>query len=156
MPTLTAPSTLTGTVSHGQPPVPTLRQILQGQLDTTVPQPAQNLVNFSATISIAALVTALADLGLEPDRVFISPDTDAEMQAPTFAGRLKLLRNRANLSQESLAKKITVPTGTVTQWETGRRTPNLKMAVRIAKALGVDLNAFADCDWGDEEGESEN
>ena len=33
-------------------------------------------------------------------------------------------RNQNALTQEELAKKLNVSTGLVSQWETGRRTPN--------------------------------
>jgi transcriptional regulator with XRE-family HTH domain len=54
--------------------------------------------------------------------------------------RLKELRDRANLTQEALARKADVGTDAVRNWEKGRRTPGLDMAVKLADALGVSLD----------------
>jgi transcriptional regulator with XRE-family HTH domain len=64
----------------------------------------------------------------------------------TFAERLKQVRQAAGLSQSELATKASVPLGTLREYEQGRRAdPGFHAMMRLAKALGVDCTAFADC-----------
>ena len=61
----------------------------------------------------------------------------------TFGQRLQRLRQRAGYSQPQLASRADVPVGTIRGWEQGRRVPNLDVAARLAKALGVSLDELA-------------
>ena len=58
--------------------------------------------------------------------------------------RLQCLRQAAGLSQSGLAKAAGVPIGTLRNWEQGRRVPLLDTAARVAKALGVSLDALTE------------
>lgn len=66
----------------------------------------------------------------------------------TFGQKLKALREelKPRMSEAALAKKSGVPFGTLHNYGSGRRKPSLSAAVRIAKALGVTCEVFADCD----------
>jgi transcriptional regulator with XRE-family HTH domain len=57
--------------------------------------------------------------------------------------RLAELRRAAGLSQEALARKADVGTDAVRKWERGKRTPSLKMAIKLAATLGVSLDELA-------------
>jgi transcriptional regulator with XRE-family HTH domain len=63
----------------------------------------------------------------------------------TFGKRLRELRDRAGLTQESLAEASGVPIWTVRNYEQGRREPSWKGLLRLAAALGVAAEAFGDC-----------
>jgi transcriptional regulator with XRE-family HTH domain len=57
--------------------------------------------------------------------------------------RLYELRQAAGLTQEALARKADVGTDAVRNWEKGRRTPGLDMAVKLADALECSLDELA-------------
>jgi transcriptional regulator with XRE-family HTH domain len=57
--------------------------------------------------------------------------------------RLAELRRAAGLSQERLARLADVGTDAVRKWERGKRTPSLKMAVKLAATLGISLDDLA-------------
>jgi transcriptional regulator with XRE-family HTH domain len=57
--------------------------------------------------------------------------------------RLAELRRAAGLSQERLARLADVGTDAVRKWERGKRTPSLKMAIKLARTLGVSLDDLA-------------
>jgi transcriptional regulator with XRE-family HTH domain len=59
-----------------------------------------------------------------------------------FAVRLKKLRADAGMSQTQLAEAAGVPLGTVRGFEIGRREPTFNTLLKLARGLGVDLNAF--------------
>jgi transcriptional regulator with XRE-family HTH domain len=54
--------------------------------------------------------------------------------------RLHELRQAAGLTQEKLARKADVGTDAVRNWEKGRRTPGLDMAIKLADALECTLD----------------
>ncbi len=64
----------------------------------------------------------------------------------TFAEKLRELRDAAGLSEAKLAKLSGVPFASLHDYGLGRRKPSLAAAVKIARALGVTCEAFADCD----------
>jgi transcriptional regulator with XRE-family HTH domain len=64
----------------------------------------------------------------------------------TFAERLRELRDAAGLSEAKLAERSGVSYASVHEYGLGRRNPSLAAAVKLARALGVDCTAFADCD----------
>jgi transcriptional regulator with XRE-family HTH domain len=64
---------------------------------------------------------------------------------PTFAERLRELRERAGLTQEQLAARSGVPLPSLRGYEQGQREPYWHVAFRLAAGLGVDCRAFADC-----------
>lgn len=64
----------------------------------------------------------------------------------TFAERLRQLRDEAGLSEAKLAEASGVSYGTLHEYVLGRRHPSFGNVVKIAKALGVTCDAFAECD----------
>jgi DNA-binding XRE family transcriptional regulator len=68
----------------------------------------------------------------------------------TFSEKLRELREQANLTQEQLAQRSGVNLWTIRGYEQGRREPNWKGAIDLARALGVTVEAFAGCASKDE------
>jgi transcriptional regulator with XRE-family HTH domain len=64
---------------------------------------------------------------------------------PTFAARLRELRKHAGLTQLQLANASGVPLGSIRNYEQGQREPYWDVAFRLAAALGVSAESFADC-----------
>jgi transcriptional regulator with XRE-family HTH domain len=64
----------------------------------------------------------------------------------TFGQRLRELREGVGMSRQALASASGVPFGTIHGYEIGRRGPTLAATLKLAKALGVDCTAFADCE----------
>jgi DNA-binding XRE family transcriptional regulator len=64
---------------------------------------------------------------------------------PTFGEKLRQLRDRAGLTQQQLAEASGVNLWTIRGYEQGRREPNWKVAIHLAHALGVKVEAFANC-----------
>jgi transcriptional regulator with XRE-family HTH domain len=64
----------------------------------------------------------------------------------TFAEKLRELRDAAGLSEAKLAQASGVSFASVHEYGLGRRKPSLAAAVKIARALGVSCEAFADCE----------
>ena len=62
--------------------------------------------------------------------------------AAGLAGRLRAARERAGLSQRSLARGICTP-AYVSRLEKGERIPSLQLLRRIASRLGVDAEELA-------------
>lgn len=53
------------------------------------------------------------------------------------------LRKGKNLSQEALAEKLGVARQTISKWELGETSPDLRQAKRLAEFFGVSLNELA-------------
>jgi transcriptional regulator with XRE-family HTH domain len=64
----------------------------------------------------------------------------------TFAERLRELRKAAGLTQDQLNERSGLPIGTLRNYEQGVRQPLWHVLFKLAKALGVDCTAFADCE----------
>ena len=64
----------------------------------------------------------------------------------TFPERLRALRDSAGLSEAKLAEASGVSFAAVHEYGTGRRKPSFAAVVKIARALGVSCEAFADCE----------
>jgi transcriptional regulator with XRE-family HTH domain len=62
-----------------------------------------------------------------------------------FAEKLQELRTKVGLSQSQLAHASGVPVWTLRGYEQGRREPLWYVLFRLASALGVSCEAFADC-----------
>lgn len=58
----------------------------------------------------------------------------------TFSERLKQLRTEKKLTQEDIAKKVNVNRVTYTNWENGKRAPELSKLVELA----TELNSTVD------------
>jgi transcriptional regulator with XRE-family HTH domain len=63
-----------------------------------------------------------------------------------FAEKMRELRDAMGLSEAKLADASGVPFGTIHEYGLGRRKPSFAAVVKIAKALGVECSAFADCE----------
>jgi transcriptional regulator with XRE-family HTH domain len=62
-----------------------------------------------------------------------------------FGATLKRLREQRGLSQAALARQARVTQAAISQWESGVRVvPNLALALRVAKALGVELRELVE------------
>jgi transcriptional regulator with XRE-family HTH domain len=61
------------------------------------------------------------------------------MQHETFPAWLHRRLQRKEWTQSTLAKKVGVSTGRVSEWTTGTARPNPRSCDRIADALGADL-----------------
>ncbi|EAC8432154.1 helix-turn-helix transcriptional regulator [Listeria monocytogenes] len=58
------------------------------------------------------------------------------------ANRIKKLRKTNNLTQKELAGKLGVATSTITNYETGFRSPNQEVLFELTKLFGVKINYF--------------
>jgi type I restriction enzyme M protein len=54
-------------------------------------------------------------------------------EADSFAARIRMLRARLGLSQEQLARRLSVSFATVNRWETGRSRPSARARAAIAE-----------------------
>jgi putative transcriptional regulator len=63
----------------------------------------------------------------------------------TLGQRLQRLRQSAKLTQTELAEKSGQSFGNLKNWERDYRTPGLWAALQLARALGVPLEALAEC-----------
>jgi transcriptional regulator with XRE-family HTH domain len=63
-----------------------------------------------------------------------------------FKDRLLELRGRAGLTQEQMAKKAVVVLVKLRGLERGQHRPSWKSVVKLARALGVSTDVFADCE----------
>jgi transcriptional regulator with XRE-family HTH domain len=66
----------------------------------------------------------------------------------TFAEKLKELRQAAGLTQAELAERSGRGLGAIRDYEQGNREPLLSTAFKLAAALDVSVEVFADCDAG--------
>ena len=62
--------------------------------------------------------------------------------AETMGQRLQSVRQDKGMSQPELAKAAGVPVGTLRNWEQDRRAPRLDTAKKVARALGVSVDAL--------------
>ena len=87
-----------------------------------------------------ALGVKPADLvrGIGPDgsrvRVALNDDTPSD-PAARFGANLRWARQRAKLSQEALALQAKVDRAAISIYEHGRREPNLRTILKLARAL---------------------
>ena len=66
--------------------------------------------------------------------------------AMPFKDLLRRLREEAGLTQQQLAEKSGLPIGSLRNHEQGQRAPSWPAVVKLARALGVSTDVFADCD----------
>ena len=57
-----------------------------------------------------------------------------------FSKRLKELRNKKGLTQTEFAKIFGISSGTIAMWETGKRTPDKDMIIKIARYFDVSTD----------------
>lgn len=58
----------------------------------------------------------------------------------TIAERIKTARKEAGITQEELASKMYVTNHCISMWERGLRKPKYETLVRIADAIGINVN----------------
>jgi|SRR5580704_13851272 transcriptional regulator with XRE-family HTH domain len=66
--------------------------------------------------------------------------------AMRFCERLRSLREKAGITQRELADRANLPVGSVRNHEQGQRLPSWGAVVKLARALGVKTDDFANCD----------
>jgi transcriptional regulator with XRE-family HTH domain len=59
-----------------------------------------------------------------------------------LGAHLTTLRERARLSQSELARMVGVPQQSIAYWETTGKTPRSEVLLKLAKALGVRVEAL--------------
>jgi putative transcriptional regulator len=62
----------------------------------------------------------------------------------SFGEHLRTLREDAGLTRAGLAREAGVPASTLRAWEAGRGMPGLPALLRLARALGVPPERFAE------------
>lgn len=98
--------------------------------------------------------TLLADVGLPPGRGSVlraEAEREAEAEAERsgdpglrFGANLRAARTGAGLSQEALAYEAVVDRAAISVYERGRREPNLRTVLKLARALGLSPMALLD------------
>jgi transcriptional regulator with XRE-family HTH domain len=63
----------------------------------------------------------------------------------SFAEKLIELRRKVGLTQQELAQAGGLSISAVRSYEQDTQEPSLRNAVKLARALGVSVEAFADC-----------
>ena len=64
----------------------------------------------------------------------------------TIGENIKNYRNKAGLTQRELGEKCGCATGTIQQYELGKRQPRIEQLRKIATALGVNISNLV-VDW---------
>ncbi len=68
------------------------------------------------------------------------------ISAESLGAKIKKIRGERNLSQQQLADMMFVTRKAVSNWEAGKRMPDINMLTRLSKALGVETHIFFDID----------
>ncbi len=63
---------------------------------------------------------------------------------PTFGAKLQEQRGRLGMTQAGLAEAAGIPLGTIRDYEQDKRDPLASNLVKLARALGVSLDALAE------------
>jgi transcriptional regulator with XRE-family HTH domain len=63
----------------------------------------------------------------------------------TFAKKLQELREQAGMTQTQLAEASGLPLGSLRNYEQGQREPYWNVVFKLADALGVAVEVFAEC-----------
>jgi transcriptional regulator with XRE-family HTH domain len=72
--------------------------------------------------------------------------TDLGERRMQFKDVLRNLREKAGLTQQKLAEKAGIPLPSLRGHEQGQRSPGWVSVVKLARALSVSTDAFADVD----------
>lgn len=67
-----------------------------------------------------------------------------ENQNLKISNKILELRKKANLSQEKLSELLGVSRQTISKWETGETSPDLKQAASLSKIFNVSLDELVD------------
>lgn len=60
----------------------------------------------------------------------------------TIGKRIRKLREKKKISQETLAKSINVSPSTVSMYESGERIPRDETKIKIARVFNVSINSI--------------
>ncbi len=66
-----------------------------------------------------------------------------------IGNKIYTLRKKANLSQEELALKLSVTRQTISKWELGETSPDIKQAKELSKIFKISLDELCDNDIKD-------
>lgn len=66
----------------------------------------------------------------------------------TVGQRIQSARKKANLTQKELAERLGLATGTIQQYELGKRQPRIEQLQAIANALNIDVYDLIDGGFG--------
>lgn len=66
----------------------------------------------------------------------------------SFANRLKQLRKSHDITQVQLAEETNISQSLIAQYESGKKDPGLKIAIRIADYFGVTLDFISGRELG--------
>ena len=61
-----------------------------------------------------------------------------------FSDNLKSVREKSGISQAALAKVLNVSQGTIGNWETGKRVPDIDMLKQISHYFGISVDYLID------------
>lgn len=67
---------------------------------------------------------------------------EANDNISTFAGRIRYFRMLNNMSQVHLSEMLGITKNTISNWESGRRRPELDMVPALCAALGITFDEF--------------
>ena len=67
----------------------------------------------------------------------------------SFGKTLKTLRNSRNISATKLSEDLNIHRGSLSNWETGRRTPDSEMLLKIANSFNVSVDYLLGNDTDD-------
>lgn len=88
---------------------------------------------------------------MTPKKIFttvtsMNPRPRKELDTSTyegrFAARLKMLREKAGLSVDTLAEVTEFPRQTLYDWESTKSSPPVKHLPKLAESLGVSIRAL--------------
>jgi DNA-binding XRE family transcriptional regulator len=60
----------------------------------------------------------------------------------SLGNKIKEAREKAKISQDSLAKKVDITVSTIYKIETDKTNPSFQVVDKIAKALGISLDSL--------------
>lgn len=81
----------------------------------------------------------------------ISQSNIIDLKEVNHTNRVKELRKRNNISQQKLASLLNVHQTAISQWETGRTTPDIETANTMAKLFNVSLDYLLGREMPDQE-----
>lgn len=111
---------------------------------------AERAPDLSTLVRVARALGAtpaelLTDVGLAPGRgAGLGGAQSSEDPGLRFGENLRAARTGAGLSQETLAYEAVVDRAAISVYERGRREPNLRTVLKLARALGLSPVALLD------------
>ena len=74
----------------------------------------------------------------------------------SFAKRLKYFREKAKFSQKELARVIGINVTTYNKYETRGNEPKIEILIKLANALGVDVNTLVGYESANDDSQKDN